>query len=124
MKFFLKFLPIIILTVLIGSCKSEVQKKGDLYCDYPTGDSVKNELGRVYKWSDPSSGNSFFYIGNTNEKLKNGGFVPCNGFPKDFFPEQQLDSIVVYSGMVKLGRSAEEPIYFGIELTDFKKSKD
>jgi len=122
MKNIRNFLFAIIVIAVIYGCNQEEDKKGDLYCDYLTGDSVKSQAGRIYKWTDPSSGAFFYYIGNPDPKLKSGGFVPCNGFPKQFVPEQELEVSVIYSGIVKLGRAAEEPIYFGIQLTEIKKS--
>ena len=105
------------------SCHKEEQKKINLLCDYATGDTTKSQVGRIYKWSDSATTSySFYYIGNPDPNLRGSGFVPCNGFPEDLKPESEIGVLVIYSGIVKLGRDAEEPLYFGIELTEIKKA--
>lgn len=113
---------VFVIATISSSCHKEEQKKSSLYCDYSTGDTAKSQVGRIYKWSDSTSGNFFYYIGNPDPKLKGSGFVPCNDFPKDLKPESEIGVIVIYSGIVKLGRKSEEPLYFGIELTEIKKA--
>jgi hypothetical protein len=104
------------------ACNKDDQVSLSQYCDYPTGDVVENQIGRVYRWSDQRAGtNSFYYIGNADPKLKTGGFIPCNSFPDDLKSDGEIGTLVVYSGTVKLARSAEEPLYFGIELTKITK---
>lgn len=112
----------ILAVVSISSCNKDYQKENSIYCDYPTGDSAKNQAGRIYKWTDSASGKFFYYIGNPDPKLKDGGFVPCNDLSQYLKLEQEVGVLVVYTGIVKLGRDAEEPLYYGIEITEIRKS--
>ena len=122
MKINLNCLILILAITIISSCDNENDEKDNLFCDYPTGDIVSEQLGRIYKWNDTSSERFFYYIGNPDTTLRNGGFVPCNSLPSEFIPETEIGILVTYSGVVKLGRGAEEPLYYGIELTSIIKS--
>jgi hypothetical protein len=122
MKSLQNALILILAFAIIVSCDNESDEKSSLYCDHPTGDVVSEQLGRIYKWKDNSSDRFFHYIGNPDIALKNGGFVPCNDLPSEFIPETEIGILVTYSGIVKLGQDAEEPLYFGIEITSIIKS--
>ena len=110
-----------VITGISSGCDHDYQKKISAYCDYPTGDIIDKQIGRVYKWSDSSSGDFFYYVGNVDSTLRAGGFVPCNNLPENLKPMNEIGLAVIYSGIVKLGRDAEEPIYFGIEITEIKR---
>lgn len=114
-KTLLKPLIPIIFFALIISCEDD--EKNNSYCDSPTGDVVNEQPRRIYKWQDPSSDRYFYYIGNPDITLKNGGFIPCNGLPLELVPDAETSIPIIYSGTIKLGRVSEEPLYLGIELT-------
>ncbi len=118
----ISFALVFVIVALNIRCHKEEQKKISLYCDYATGDTAKSQVGRIYKRSDSASSEFLYYIGNADSTLKGSGFVPCNGFPADLKPATEVGPLVIYSGIVKLGRDAEEPLYFGIELTKIKKA--
>jgi hypothetical protein len=111
---------ILFITYAICGCYGDNREDAAL-CDYPTGDVVTEQLGRIYEWRDISSDRLFYYIGNPDTLLANGGFVPCRNLPAEFATGRQIGALVTYSGIVKLGRSSEEPQFFGIELTSIKK---
>ncbi len=93
-------------------------------CDVYTGFDVDNELGRVYYYDVEGIDHNFYYIGNADTTMWNAGYVPCNGLPDEYVPEGKIGMLVIYSGQIRLNADAEEPNYFGIELTYIKKVDD
>ncbi len=121
MKNIKKLLPLVFVIVAINiiSCHKDEQKKSS-YCEMPTDVTFKNEVGRIYLYNIQQ--NKFYYIGSPDTLKRNGGYIPCNPLSQDLIPESEIGVLVIYSGIVKLQRSAEEPLYFGIEITEIKKA--
>lgn len=99
------------------SCEDE---SSQWCCQVPTGEVVSNQLGRVYRYS--SAQNSFYYIGDPDTTLRFGGYLLCNDFPKSFIPASDTGVMVIYSGRIMTSYDAEEPAYFGIELTSIRSA--
>jgi len=113
--------PLSILILL--SCNDEFQNFPNNLCEVPVGIDASEQLGRIYKWTDPSSSTSFHYIGNVDQNLKHGGFVPCNTISGELIPDGDVGDVVRYSGKIKMAKDACEPMYFGIELSSILKEQ-
>jgi len=96
----------------------------DGLCGPLTGKTIDKEIGRVYFRN--VSGDQFYYIGNPDTALRNGGKVPCNGLPDAYIPEGEIGVLVRYSGGLNSNvqsshKDPYDPYYGGIDLTFIEK---
>lgn len=111
---------------LVG-CIKNYETPDDLFCGPLIGKSIDKELGRVY-YSNTSE-LPFYYIGNPDTLLWNGGVVPCNIVLDTYISVGSVGDLVIYSGEYRepKTKTAEddpyEPLYGGIELSFIERVK-
>ena len=94
-------------------------------CESDKGLQIKNQVGRIYKWTNSEP--NYYYIGNVQPVTTgvNGGYISCSELPLEF---QTEGLVVVYSGLDKGPAFCDvcdacDPLFWFISLSSIKKSE-